>query len=52
MVKQVANKAYTSPEVNMKLFDNNDVITTSGDDNIRGIPTDWWNGVGAQGGDF
>ena len=39
MVKQVANKKYCSPEVSLKLFINEDVITSSvGDDNIGGIP--------------
>ena len=49
---KTSTKRYSSPELILNLFANEDVITTSTrGDNLGGIP-DGWSGVTMQGGDF
>lgn len=52
MVKQTVVKRYSSPELIVHQFVAMDVITTSSEDNIGGIPMDWWEGSNAEGGEF
>jgi len=52
MVKQTMAKRYSSPELIVHPFVKEDVITTSSNDNIGAIPTDWWDDVDTQGGGF
>ena len=50
MMEQQQAKRYSSPKLILHIVEE-DIITTSNDDNIRGIP-DGWMGVTKNGGDF
>ena len=49
MMKTSSTKRYSSPELILKLFVAEDVITASSNDNLGAIPEGWYD-VDAQGG--
>ena len=51
MKNDFSQKSYSTPVLSLKRFTEQDVITSSGGDNLGGIP-DGWGGVDAQGGGF
>ena len=45
MLKNNKNAQYSSPVAKICVWDENDVITSSGEDNLGGIP-EGWSGLG------